>query len=380
MSVESDGLLLRQQQPAGVRQYAWVWNDILLPLLLTRLILTAIGFFTINTMPLSTSERFSASTVRQAWISTWARWDAIWYLQIARDGYSYTPGQQSSVAFFPLYPELTRAGGLLLGHGDKGLLLSGIIIANLALVIAMIYLWKLVRLDFNEATARRAILYALIAPTTLFLSAAYPMSLILAIAVAAFYHARVRQWWTAGLIAMLAPLARPDGILLVPGLLFEYLRQRDLNWRQIRSDITPVLLLPATALAGWMAFLQFRFGDALAFVHVQKAWAASPMWANLSDWDALFGLAAAFFTGALLFLGWFRLHSSYMLYASMHWLLMVNASRATSVPRYALVLFPVYIMLGLFGHNTRFDRVWTMVSMALATMLLLRFSLCYFVG
>ncbi|MGI8777095.1 MAG: mannosyltransferase family protein [Acidimicrobiales bacterium] len=38
------------------------------------------------------------------WFEAWVHWDSEWYLQIANHGYSYKPGRQSSVAFFPLYP------------------------------------------------------------------------------------------------------------------------------------------------------------------------------------------------------------------------------------------------------------------------------------
>jgi hypothetical protein len=37
------------------------------------------------------------------------RWDSGWYGAIAKDGYWVAPGQQSPVAFFPLYPLLMRA-------------------------------------------------------------------------------------------------------------------------------------------------------------------------------------------------------------------------------------------------------------------------------
>lgn len=379
MSVES-GELLDEQQGIGIRQYAWLWRDILVPLLLTRIFLTAVGFFVVNTMPLARTEYLSWTGVRHGWISTWARWDAVWYLRIARDGYFYTPGQQSSVAFFPAYPSLMQMGGHLLGHSDQGLILSGMLAANVMLLVAMVYLWKLVRLDFDEGTARRAVLYALVFPTTAFFSAVYPMSLILAIAVASFYHARRRHWLTAGCIAVLAPLTRPDGVLLVPGLLFEYLQQRGFRWREVRADIVPVLALPAAALGGWMAYLHLRFGDALAFVHVQRAWQASPIWTNLADWDVLIGLMAALFSAAMLVLGWVKLRSGYMVYASLQWMLFVSASRSISIPRFILVLFPVYMMLALIGRNAQFDRLWTMLSMAAATVVLLRFSLCYFVG
>lgn len=38
----------------------------------------------------------------------WVHWDSEWYARIAQEGYSYQPGQQSPVAFFPLYPLVIR--------------------------------------------------------------------------------------------------------------------------------------------------------------------------------------------------------------------------------------------------------------------------------
>src|SRR5262245_28382413 len=44
-------------------------------------------------------------TFRGEWFwDGWVRWDAGWYSMIADQGYSYTPGQQGPVAFFPGYP------------------------------------------------------------------------------------------------------------------------------------------------------------------------------------------------------------------------------------------------------------------------------------
>ncbi|HUJ72186.1 MAG TPA: hypothetical protein VLZ30_08065, partial [Verrucomicrobiae bacterium] len=36
------------------------------------------------------------------------QWDTRWYLSIIRQGYSYHPGMECNVAFFPLYPMLVR--------------------------------------------------------------------------------------------------------------------------------------------------------------------------------------------------------------------------------------------------------------------------------
>src|SRR5438445_9299424 len=45
-------------------------------------------------------------------LSTWQRWDALWYQQIAEHGYHAGDG---TTAFYPLYPFLARAVSLLLG-------------------------------------------------------------------------------------------------------------------------------------------------------------------------------------------------------------------------------------------------------------------------
>ena len=39
----------------------------------------------------------------------WVRFDGGWYTKIAAEGYSYLPGAQSTVAFFPAYPLAIRA-------------------------------------------------------------------------------------------------------------------------------------------------------------------------------------------------------------------------------------------------------------------------------
>jgi Mannosyltransferase (PIG-V) len=368
--------------PLQVRQEEgnWFWRDVLAPFLVTRFLLVAIGFVTVNTMAFAPESTIARIVIPHAWLAAWGRWDALWYMQIVRDGYFFTPGKQSSVAFFPLYPMMMKAGGYLLGQNEAGWIQSGILISNGMLLFAMACLWKLVRLDYDEQTARRAVLYALIAPTTLFFSAAYPMSLILAIALASFYLARKGDWWSAGAIAALAPLARPDGILLVPGLAFEYLRQRDFHFRQVRPDVAAVALPPCLTLAAWLIFLHLRFGDALAFVHVQNAWPPSTLAMARFDFEPLFGVVAAMLTVALLAIGWLKLRSSYMVYATLHFALMLSASRFSSMPRFVLVLFPAYIALALLGRSTQFDRMWTLASAGLATVVFVRFSLCYFVG
>lgn len=210
------------------------------------MVLIIVGFLATNTMPMAPESEVARVPAPHAWVGAWARWDSVWYMRIVRDGYFFSSEQQSSVAFFPLYPALMKIGGYVTGSNVLGWFETGILISNALFVLALTYLWKLVRLDFDAAIARRTVLYAILAPTGFFFPAAYPMSLILAIAVVAC-------------VAALAPLARPDGRIVVPGLLFEYLRQQEFRWRQVlRPELATMALLPLATLLGWMTFLQPR--------------------------------------------------------------------------------------------------------------------------
>lgn len=90
-----------------------------------------------------------------------SRWDAAWYVEIARDGYHYEPSAPSNPAFFPLYPLLIRAvhALLLLPENDYWWLAIAIAISNVALVISLTYFRALLAMDFGEDLISRTITY-----------------------------------------------------------------------------------------------------------------------------------------------------------------------------------------------------------------------------
>src|SRR5205814_10547943 len=121
-----------------------------------------------------------------------------------------------NIAFFPLYPLLIRVVLIAIGRTDQATgAFVGIVISNIALYVALLYLSALVARDFSLSLARRAVIYILIFPTTLFLSSVYAESLFLATAVASVYHARAGEWGRSGGAGALAALARPFGVLLL---------------------------------------------------------------------------------------------------------------------------------------------------------------------
>ena len=74
------------------------WTDIPLILALgVRVALFAVA---------SVAARFFAPNGFAGNLNIWNRWDALWYISIATDGYTYAPHAQTSVVFYPVLPLL----------------------------------------------------------------------------------------------------------------------------------------------------------------------------------------------------------------------------------------------------------------------------------
>src|ERR1700693_1536621 len=86
------------------------------------------------------------------WYHRLLRWDSEWYKIIPSEGYKYNgdPGETQTVVFYPLYPALCRLVSEIL---RIDLVDSMLLVANLAGVVAILLLFKLVREHFDEATA-----------------------------------------------------------------------------------------------------------------------------------------------------------------------------------------------------------------------------------
>lgn len=316
-----------------------------------------------------------------------ARWDSGWYHSVAKNGYAFLPGQQSNTAFFPAYPMLMRAAHVLLpGNTDASWFVAGMIVSNLALLVALAYFLRLVQIDYGAETAARAVLYLLVFPTAFFFSAVYAESVFVAAIMATFYYARTQRWIAAGICAAIATLARSPGILLIVPLGFEYLAQRRFRWREIRPDILALALIPA-ALGGLMLYFRARFGNLNAIRDAQAAWAGgwgefNPPWQPLVRffqqpfvaYDLInFGCAVALLT--LCVIAALRLRTSYGIYALLSYWFVTAWGSFDSLPRYFLPVFPAFIVLALAGRRAVFDRLYLVSSSMLAAFLMVRFAL-----
>lgn len=212
------------------------------------------------------------------------RYDAGWYVSIARDGYSLVPGRQSNVAYFPTYPMTVRAVAYVLGN----VVLAGIAVSTVAGATAAVLVTVWCR---DQGTSRPAI------ATTLALFLAYPYAwylygvvysdaLFVALALGAAIAIGRDRVALGTLLLFLVSAGRPTGICVVVGLWVVHLERRGIvaaaepgsgRWRpSIHPDrVRPIDLAPLLGFGGLVSyalFLHSRFGDALAFFHVQRYW------------------------------------------------------------------------------------------------------------
>ncbi len=295
----------------------------------------------------------------QLLLAVWGRWDAVHYLNIATRGY-----QGTEMAFFPLYPMMIRALGVLVGNH----LVAGLLISNACFFFALLFLYKFLEREFDRTVARRAIFYVSIFPSAVFFSAVYTESLFFMLTVATFFYLRRRRWLIAGAIGFFAAMTRVEGILLVvPFALEWYSVYRQRLVENIRSLLPAALI--GCGLALYMAYLWVLTGDPLFFSHVQAHWNRhlAPPWVSVANSfiaiaHAQSGAAVAnqalelSFTAlmvAVLIFGWRRLRPSYIAYMALSILIPMSTSSLMSMPRFALVLFPLFAILARWG-----DRPW----------------------
>jgi hypothetical protein len=364
----------RQRQLGfSLRPPAWLLREVVAPFAVTRLALTGVGLYAASGNLLA----------------AWANWDAGWYLSIAQHGYnSQNDINQSNAAFAPALPLLMHVASGLLGPlaSEDAVMWCGVVIVNLALLVALGYLVALVRQDFDAPTAARAALYALVFPSTLFLSAVYPHAVFLGAAIPAFYYARRGQWWLAGALGAVAALARVQGCVIALPLALEYLSAHRYRLRHLGSDAL-ALLLPIGAALAFAAILWLQVGDPLAMFSAGGAWQrhfgapwdaflpylSQPFGAHGSNTSPL-DLAFTLLLISLTILAWVRLRASLALFSTLLLLISLSSGLLVSSMRYGLELFPIFIVLAISGRFRLFHYAYLAAGGFLALRFMSQFA------
>lgn len=296
-------------------------------------------------------------------LQIWNRWDTIHYLNIAENGYGTDPAREILIIWPPLYPWLIRALHWLPG----GYLGAGLLISFVSYLLAVVGLYRLAGLDFPREVSMRAVIYLSIFPSAYFLHAAYTEALFLALVVWSFLSARRGHWAWAGLLAGLASFTRITAFGLFPALLFEYLLQKEFRLRRVRADVLWLALIPL----GFIAYLGVNYAvydNPFAFLEMSRRehhkMVAAPWVGAQAVWGSGFGdgprrvltvsvseLIAGVSSGLLALYAVVRMRGSYSVYLLLSWATFAFTSFWASTTRYWLPLFPIFILLAVWGQR-----------------------------
>jgi Gpi18-like mannosyltransferase len=332
--------------------------------LLVKLLVFSIGYVTIYSIPV---EHGYSTNPFDLIMNQFSRWDSPHYLYLAQNGYTNQGDAANFIVFLPFYPLLVRIITVDFSYAN----LSGLIVSNISSIIAVIYLFKLTRLEYSDHVAKKAIIYLSVFPTAYFLSAVYTESLFLVLVIASIYYARISKWSLAGSLGLLAALTRMGGLILLPTLIVEYIHQKD--WKV--KNVDKKMLFTSFPLLGFLIYLGINFfvtGNFFTFMEIERLhWyqnldplgglkSAIGWLSNYSYPDSLtIGYAQILFAvfGLVMVVSCFvscykfKLRFSYCIFSLFTWMLAVSTGFWLSVPRYILTIFPMFMVLALLSSR-----------------------------
>ncbi len=335
--------------------------------------------------PASVSSSFGG--VGNVLLAPAVRWDSIWYLLIAHNGYAVN----QAPAFYPVYPLLIR----IVGWVTRSDVLAGVLISGASLFAGLAIVRRLTELELGQEAAGAAVLLLAFTPMAVFFSAVYTESLFLALSAAMFLAARRERWALAALLGALAGATRVTGVVLVIPYVLLFRESHAAHRRAgeagpARWKLLWAALVPSGAVL-YSAYLASRGFGWLAPMHAQRVyWGhhfTGPIVGVLDGvgaaghqvWNLVSGVPLApYGNQALLQLGVLvlicailvgtvrRLPSAYAAYAVAS-LLMTLSSPTVGDPlraldRYAAVLFPLYMTAGAWAAERGQTRKLVLVS------------------
>jgi hypothetical protein len=305
-------------------------------------------------------------------IDMWSSWDAPHYLRLAEVGYVAEDPRPPEclnvdkpvhpcddhlfIVFFPFFPAAVALVKLVV----RNLIVSGLVVSLFASIGACWFLYRLVERDKGHEQAWRCVLLLLSFPTAYYLSAPYSEALFLFAVVASVYAARTDRWVHAGLAGALATGTRVTGLALFPALLVGAFRRGGSDRDRLKRYAA--IGLAGAGLAIYLTINLVVHDDPFHFLTVQRShWFQHfiPPWQSIFDavralnagsqgstesfiyWGRIAGFV---FTLPVLAIGIRRLQVVDTVYAWSGFVLILSASWLLSLPRYLLVLYPIFMV------------------------------------
>lgn len=330
----------------------------------------------------------------------WANFAGADFLDIARLSYG-APLKTSAYIFFPLFPILIGQLAALIPN----YLASGLVIVHLSLIFALYFLYRLVRLDHSEQTAKNTLILLMLFPTAFFFGAVYSESFFLLLVVLSFYLVRRQRFFLACFLAMFASATRFAGIFLWPALIWEIWQGHSKRTKKEGVDSTLVwLALPPLGLLAYMKYLLVNTSDALIFLKTSPDFGPNLVINKLillhqvlfrygkmivlsgRDNPLYYLILLEFVIGILLLvlsvIAFRKLRRSYAIFTLLSYLVPTFTGTLAGMSRFALTIFPVFILLSLWYEKQKpmIRKIYILTNIIISIFLIAYFTRGYYIG
>jgi hypothetical protein len=324
----------------------------------------------------------------------WIQWDAGWYRSIVLYGYAANP---ESMAFFPLYPLTIKIVTDITGWFEE---LSAVMVAWVSYLAALLLMYRLARLIRDEhGFALTTILHMMLFPTAFFFLAGYAESMFVAFTILGtyLYIRKPAQAWLGSISIGLSASVRPLGWVAGIIYLVEFIRVRDFSAKPVFAfAINSLVIISGTAL--YFYYLYTLTGSWTTYIDAHASWQVHWQWPwlslirsielifadTLADNWFLYALNIFDFGFGLYVLTLTAVAIRWSLRGEFHWSLslymlitvLITFSRfgfqgpLDDMARWALILFPSYLILSTLTYRKPFLQRSTLMISAIALLFL----------
>jgi hypothetical protein len=303
-------------------------------------------------------------------VGPWLRGDAVYYAQIATDGYvpaGTTAGPLG--VFYPLFPLLAR--GLMPVLGGQPVM-AGLAVNAMLTVVALVLLRSLVGDEAGPRAARSVTMLICASPAAFFLLAPLSEATFFTFTLATVVAARRGRIGVASLLAVGATLSRDQGILVMIPLAAAALQRArarlaegrcPLQWSDASLALAPLSFLAFQVYLTGHGYGQGTLGAEAVYMHTHLAapWSSIAQSVALvvsrADAPELVNLVAVILLAASIPVMWRRLRRSDTAYAVASLLVVVchvgGFSPLESALRFTVMTYPIWLLLGSVAWTTQ---------------------------
>ncbi|MBI3342157.1 hypothetical protein HY024_03460 [Candidatus Curtissbacteria bacterium] len=320
------------------------------------------------------------STHLPHFIWAFGNFDGVHYLGIASHAYS----DQFTQAFFPFYPLLIK---LVTYMSFGNLLISGLIISNVAFFAALLLFYKLIEKNYGEKLALWSSLFLLAFPTSFYFGSVYTEAIFLLEVVSFYYLQDIKKPFLSAIVGAFAAFTRLIGVFLA--LIF------------LKKDLKSLVygVVVSLGLFVYMVYLWFNFKNPLYFLSSQSIFGQNRETDKIvllpqvlfrylkilttaqgsGLYVAIFEFSITIIAFLLLALAFRTYKKSWVIFGLASIILPTLTGTLASMPRYVIIAFPIYLVLAQI-KSTALKILIIVASSALGTIALSFFAQGYWVA